>query len=256
MIVPFQRQDARYPDSDGQPMADNTLQFEWISTLKWGCEVLFADRPDVFVAGDHLIYPVQLADEDDTSTPVRIAPDVYVAFGRPKGYRGTYKVWEEGGVFPQVVFEVWSPNNGVQEMERKRAFYARYGAEEYYLVYPEVPAHVDGWVRQGNELVEIEDMKSWVSPRLGIRFHLHRGKLTVFRPDGKRFLTPVEQDEQMRLALQRAEQETKRAEQEVERAAQASQRAAAAAAERDAERERAARLAEKLRQLGVDPDSP
>ena len=35
----------------------------------------------------------------------------------------------------------------------------------------------------------------------------------------------------------------------------AQQRAEQATAERDAERERAARLAEKLRQLGIDPDT-
>src|SRR6188768_3804836 len=94
-----------FPDGDGQPMADNTLQYEWVSTIKWNLEHLFADRPDVFVAGDNLIYPLS----DDVK--VRQAPDAYVAFGRPKGYRGSYKVWEEEGIFPQVIFEVWSPSN-------------------------------------------------------------------------------------------------------------------------------------------------
>ncbi|MGL6095928.1 MAG: Uma2 family endonuclease, partial [Fimbriiglobus sp.] len=48
-----------YPDSDGMPMADNTLQFRWIVTLKGNLDALFADRPDVCVAGDHLVYPVE-----------------------------------------------------------------------------------------------------------------------------------------------------------------------------------------------------
>jgi hypothetical protein len=48
-----------YPDSDGQPMADNTLQFEWIVTLQGNLDLMFRDVPDVFVAGDHLIYPVE-----------------------------------------------------------------------------------------------------------------------------------------------------------------------------------------------------
>ena len=43
-----------YPDSDGQPMSDNTLQFAWIAKLKEGCEALFKDNPTVFVAGDLL----------------------------------------------------------------------------------------------------------------------------------------------------------------------------------------------------------
>jgi len=38
----------------GQPIAENTLQFEWISTLKWGYEARFRNDPQVFVAGDLL----------------------------------------------------------------------------------------------------------------------------------------------------------------------------------------------------------
>jgi len=30
-----------YPDSDGQPMADNTVQFRWIQTLQGGLDALF-----------------------------------------------------------------------------------------------------------------------------------------------------------------------------------------------------------------------
>jgi hypothetical protein len=48
-----------YPDSDGQPMTENTLQFEWIVTIKGGLEATFRNRPDVFVAGDLLWYPVE-----------------------------------------------------------------------------------------------------------------------------------------------------------------------------------------------------
>src|SRR5437764_1211047 len=94
-----------YPDSDGKPMADNTLQFRWITTIQLNLDDLFRSNPDVFVAGDNLIYPVK---GDNT---ICQAPDVYVAFGRPKGDRGSYRVWEEGGIFPQVVFEVLSPGN-------------------------------------------------------------------------------------------------------------------------------------------------
>ena len=48
-----------YPDSDGQPMADNTLQFRWIVTIEGGLDALFINEPNVFVAGDLLWYPVE-----------------------------------------------------------------------------------------------------------------------------------------------------------------------------------------------------
>ena len=94
-----------YPDRDGKRMADNTRQYEWIVTIKGNLDAICVGDRAAFVAGDNLIYPVQ-------GVPtIRTAPDVYVAFGRPRGHRGSYRVWEEDGVFPQVVFEVLSPGN-------------------------------------------------------------------------------------------------------------------------------------------------
>jgi Uma2 family endonuclease len=54
---------------------------------------------------------------------IRGAPDIFVVFGRPKRLRGSYKQWEEGGIAPQVVFEILSPGNRPGEMQRKFAFY-------------------------------------------------------------------------------------------------------------------------------------
>jgi Uma2 family endonuclease len=65
--------DILYPDSDGQPMADNTQQFRLIVTIKENLELLFADNPDVFVAGDLLWYPVR------GNNGLRRAPYVMVA---------------------------------------------------------------------------------------------------------------------------------------------------------------------------------
>ena len=48
-----------YPQSDGQPMADNTKQFRWIVTIQGGLDALFRADPQVFVAGDLLWYPVE-----------------------------------------------------------------------------------------------------------------------------------------------------------------------------------------------------
>ena len=88
-----------YPDSDGQPMAEITLQFRWIVTIASGLAALFIDDPNVFVAGDLLWYPVE------GKPNIRNAPDVMVVFGRPKGDRGSYMQWVENGIAPQVVFE-------------------------------------------------------------------------------------------------------------------------------------------------------
>jgi len=51
--------DLLFPDSDGQPMADNTEQYEWIVKIKENLEIIFADDPRVFIAGDLLWYPLR-----------------------------------------------------------------------------------------------------------------------------------------------------------------------------------------------------
>ncbi len=70
----YGKDDIIYPESDGKPMADNTKQFSWIVKIKEGLEVMFADRPDVFVAGDLLWYPVK------ENNKKRVAPDAMVVF--------------------------------------------------------------------------------------------------------------------------------------------------------------------------------
>jgi Uma2 family endonuclease len=193
------QKDIIYPDSDGQPMADNTKQFELIVLIKKNLDLLFINEPNVFVAGDLLWYPI----EGDNKN--RIAPDVMVILGRPKGDRGSYQQWKEDNIPPQVVFEILSPGNTVKEMVRKYKFYEHYGVEEYYLYDPE-RHELTGWLRSGSELQEIDEMVGWVSPRLGIRFELSEGKLQIYRPDGQQFVTYVELAQQKEQAQQRAEQ--------------------------------------------------
>jgi hypothetical protein len=147
-----------------------------------------------------------------------------------------------------VIFEVWSPNNRQQRMEDNREFYGRYGAEEYYIVYPDFPAHIDGCKAEGGKLVRIPEMNGFISPRLKVRFELKKGQVAVYGPDGGRFLSFVESGAQAIQAHERAEQERRAAEAERQKSQAERQKA-------EAEHERAAKLAARLRELGVDPDT-
>lgn len=243
-----------YPDSDGNPMADNTKQFEVIVALHSGFAALYKADPNVFVAGDLLWYPV----EGDNRT--RAAPDVMLAFGRPKGDRGSYKQWVEANIAPQVVFEILSPGNRLTEMAKKFAFYQRYGVEEYYIYDPD-SGDLSGWLRSGQTLEVIDEMQGWVSPRTQVSFSIEDGALVIYRPDGKPFETYLEllaraEEERVRAEQERvrAEQERARAEQEYTRAEQESQRAEQERIRAEQEHTRAERLAAKLRSLGVEPE--
>ena len=233
-----------YPESDGQPMADNSKQFRWITTIEGNLEILFEHEPDIFVAGDMLWYPVE------GNNQLRIAPDVMVAFGRPKGDRGSYLQWREGGIAPQVVFEILSPGNTKGEMEHKFNFYDRYGVEEYYLYDPD-SGRLQGWRRQGGRLQEIEKMAGWVSPRLGVRFDLEGLDLGLYYPDGRRFLTFLELNQRRQEAEVRAEAEAAaRAAAEARAEAEAAARVKEAKARAEAEA-RAKELEARLKQAGL-----
>jgi Uma2 family endonuclease len=217
-----------YPDSDGQPMADNTKQFRWITTIHGNLDWLFRDEALVFVAGDLLWYPVE------GNSKYRVAPDVMVIFGRPKGDRGSYKQWQEDNIAPQVVFEILSPGNTEGEMDRKLQIYARCGVEEYYIYDPD--RHIlKGYQRSEDMYLErIDEMADWTSPRLGINFQLNGTELQLTHPDGRVFETfdhvATERDsilaDNQRLEIEKQQLEIEKQKRDT-----------------------------KLRELGIDPDT-
>jgi Uma2 family endonuclease len=258
-----------YPEDDGLPMSDNSKQFRWIVNIEANLGAIFADDPNVFVAGNMLWYPVE------GQPSIRLAPDVFVVFARPKGDRSSYQQWTEDDTPITVVFEILSPGNRADVMDNKKRFYEKYGVEEYY-VYDPHSCELDGFLREDERFVAIPTMNGWTSPLLGIRFDLSGGELVVFDPDGNPFRDRSEaiigerrvkkeleaSNRRERAAKRRADAEKRRAEEERRRAEEATQHAQAekqhAEAEKQhaqAEKQRADRLAEKLRQMGIDPDA-
>jgi hypothetical protein len=194
---------------------------------------------DVFIAADILWYPVEGEPE------VRTAPDVLVAFGRPRGDRGSYKQWEEGGIAPQVVFEVLSPGNDYAEMADKLDFYDSHGVEEYYVYNPDKNSLVV-YARQGEVLRRVRPADGYVSPRLGIRFQLTTPEMTVYHPDGRPFLT----FDQLEAERVRAEEARRHAVERAEQADEARRHAEQRADEAAAEIERLRRLVEGTGRTG------
>ncbi len=270
--------DPNFPDSDGRPMADNQTQYKWMVTIAEGLDDLFRDRPDVLVACDLLWY------FDRSDARRCIAPDVFVAFGRPKAPRHSYKEWLEGHA-PQVVFEIHSPSNREGVMRRKLRTYDERGVEEYYYYFPEGESgRFDGWLRGPGGLEPIATTDGWTSPRLGVTFETppEDDALVLRRPDGEAFqhvqdimkdrramrrLARIERrrrkeaDRRAEVLERRADDADRRAREERDRALDADLRARdadrRAREEREraeAERERAERLAAMLRAMGHEPD--
>ncbi len=243
-----------YPESDGEPLGQNTKQIDSIFYIKNGLDDLFADIPDVFVASDLFWYPVQ--GRPDIVT----VPDAMVVFGRPKGDRRSYWQWNEGNIAPQVVFEVRSPSNRAGELANKLVFYDTYGVEEYYLYDPN-RGSLKIWLRKEGLLQAVKKIEGWVSPRLGVRFELNGKELYLYYPNGERIQTYLEvranerqYQQQAQIELDQKAAALQELEMERQRAEVLEQQAKIEREQKEISLQRAERLAEKLRRLGINPD--
>ena len=278
-----------YPESDGEPLAENTLHLNWIFTIFNALNILFKDREDVFVASDLLWYPIKGNKE------ARRAPDAMVVFGRPK--RSFEKVksylqWEEEDIGAAVVFEVKSPSDTKLVLRDKFNFYLRYGVEEYYVCDPDT-GRTRGWIRRDNKFLSIANMSAWTSPLLGMHFR-PGGHYNILHPNGEPIQNPKDsfeawcsererlhsETEQLRSETEQLRSETEQLRSETERALElsarekqarinAEERRIAAEAQSIADREQSIadreqriaaeeqmkKMKELMRSMGVDPDA-
>jgi len=220
-----------YPESDGKPMAETPYHLEAMLYLIAALQAYFAQRPDVYVAGNQFLYWVE------GNPKQRVAPDVYVAFGVPKTpLLPTWKVWEVGKA-PDVIMEVTSRSTAPEDLGRKYALYQRLGVKEYflidvtreYLVEPVVLYRLQGkeYVRVLPEVTERE----WrvYSEQLGlyvcVRWENERYRVRLYDPAASRYLPTLEEEaRRAQEEARRAEEEARRAEEEARARAQAEAR--------------------------------
>jgi len=99
---------------------------ETVSTLR----VRFSNRPDVYVAGDMLVY--YRPNEPSAS----VAPDVFAVFGTTGNHpRDSWIVWREGKA-PDFVLEIASESTWRRDVEEKRRIYAAMWVSEYWKLDP------------------------------------------------------------------------------------------------------------------------
>jgi len=125
-----------FPESDGEPMAETTAHAIQMVDLQWTLQTLFAmQRRDTrtAVGGNQLMY------YNERDGREHVSPDVYVIFDRKPPPPPSWKTWVEGK-FPDIVFEITSPNTHAQDLsvapKGKRRLYAELEVGEYYIYDP------------------------------------------------------------------------------------------------------------------------
>lgn len=204
-------------DSNEPPMESYQHLIQMLLLLE-SLELFWKERTDFFAAGNLTIYfsPRQLKSEHFRG------PDFFVVLGTERRPRKSWVVWEEDGRYPNVIVEVLS--NSTESIDRgfkKQTYQDVFRTPDYFWFHPET-LELSGFHLVDGHYEPLSPDASgrlW-SAQLALFLGVEQGQLRFFTREGE--LVPAGKE----LAL-RAE---------------------------SAER-RAALLAEKLRELGVDPDT-
>ena len=229
--------DIFYPIEDGEPLAETSLHVDAIVML---IVLLRQYLQDHFQAHKPLILANQFVYYAENFPRLRFAPDVAVVFGVEPGPRDNYKIWEEKQV-PAVIFEITSRSTQKEDKNNKKDLYEKIGVLEYWLFDPKaewIPEQLRGYRLEGETYHPINDRYSQV---LSLRLQPEGALLGLYRSDtGEKLPQPSEVVDALKLETTARQIAETNLEQERQRAEQ--------------EQQRAERLAEQLRQLGVDPD--
>ena len=122
----------KYPESDGEPLAETDAQFIPLTYAVSALRIFFASIQDVYVGGNMLMYYIL---NDPTAS---VAPDVF-AVRRARGNhpRRSWIISREGGIAPTFVLEIASESTWQHDATRKRDIYAQIGVAEYWRFDPE-----------------------------------------------------------------------------------------------------------------------
>jgi Uma2 family endonuclease len=225
-------EDIIFPPSDlysDEPPVETELHLRQIILLFKCLEWLWKDRTDFYAVGNLSIYysPHQKKSED-----VR-GPDFFVVLGTERKTRKSWVVWEENGKYPHVIVEILSPTTAKTDRETKKLLYQdTFRTPDYFWFDPYTLEFAGFNLISGKyqPLKPNEKGHLW-SEELGLYLGINEGLLRYFTSSGVLVPTPEES----------AEMETTRAAMEAEKA--------------KISNEKSQRLAAKLRELNIDPDT-
>jgi Uma2 family endonuclease len=120
-----------FPSEETQKVSESDAHYLSIKLAFELLERVFPEPSDVYIAANHFIY------WDRRQKGLVLGPDLYVAKGVGRRRRDSYKVWEEGGQVPNVVFEFASDETWKKDLREKKDYYERdLTIPEYFLFDP------------------------------------------------------------------------------------------------------------------------
>jgi Uma2 family endonuclease len=197
-----------------EPEMESSLHYAQLALLVACLEWLWRDRHDFFIGANLTIY---FSREQLKNRDFR-GPDFFLVNHTEKRPRKSWVVWEEGGQYPDLIIELLSDSTAKTDKNLKKTLYQdRFRTPEYFWFSPE-NLEFEGYHLVDQHYQPIApNPEGWLwSQVLGLYLGVQEGQLRYFTELGQRLPTPEEAAEQSEA--------------------------------------RAARLAEQLRAMGVEPE--
>ena len=226
-----------------EPPLESDLHLQQITILIGCLERLWQQRTNYYASGNLTIY----YNEEQLKKRDFCGPDFFVVLDTEKHPRKSWVVWGEGGKYPNVIVEILSDSTANIDRNKKKNLYQNTFRTPNYFWFDPESLELQGFrliAGQYQAIAANENGYLW-SEQLELYLGIFDRKLRYFTVDGQLVPTPQEAELEQRQAKEQIflekEQERKAKEQAILEKEQAI-----------LERER---LAQKLRELGIDPET-
>ncbi|BAY62820.1 hypothetical protein NIES22_28960 [Calothrix brevissima NIES-22] len=211
-------QEVIFPPGDlysDEPPLETELHLRQIILLLSCLEWLWRDRNDFYAAGNLTIY---YSPRQSKLEKFR-GPDFFVVLGTERKTRKSWVVWEEDGKYPHVIVEILSESTANTDKGLKKELYQNtFRTLDYFWFDPYTLEFAGFHLVDGvYQPLQANEIGHLWSQQLGLYLGIEQGLLRFFTAESQLVPSPEE-------AAEQAEQ-------------------------------KAARLAAKLRELNIDPDS-
>ncbi|MBN3910727.1 MAG: Uma2 family endonuclease [Nostoc sp. NMS1] len=210
--------DVIFPPGDlysDEPPLETDLHRLQMTLLIQCLEWLWRNRNDFYASGNLTIY---YSPRQRKSENFR-GPDFFVVLGTERKPRKSWVVWEEDGKYPNLIIEILSDSTGDTDKGLKKQIYQDiFRTPDYFWFDPETLEFAGFHLLDGKYQPLEPNSQGWLwSQQLGLYLGVYQEKLRFFTPGGELISTPQEAVQQ--------------------------------------EKQRSDRLAAKLRELNIDPDT-
>ena len=221
-------EDVIFPPGDlysDEPPWETELHLRQIILLLNCLEWLWRDRNDFYAAGNLTIYYSQ----NKRKTEDFRGLDFFVVLDTERKTRKSWVVWDEDGKYPHVILEILSESTANIDRELKKKLYQDiFRTPDYFWFDPYTLEFAGFHLVDGKyQPLEPNNQGHLWSQQLKLYLGIHQGLLRYFTPEGELVPTPEEVAELAEYERQQKEIALSRVE----------------------------RLAAKLRELNIDPDT-